>query len=69
MQHRRLSVLFFILLVALGVTLLTYAGLGGAFLPPQAAAGSYIATALTVLLSVAIFSFLLFAIHRFGARR
>ena len=68
MRHRRLSALFCILLVALGATLLAYVGLGGV-LPAQAAPGGAIALALTALLSVAIFGFLLFALHRFRVRR
>ena len=68
MHHRRLSALFCILLVALGVTLLAYVGLGSA-LTARSVAGGTVALALTALLSVGIFGFLLFALHRFRVRR
>ena len=68
MHHRRFSALFCVLLVALGATLLAYAGLGGALFA-QSEPGGVVATALTALLSVGIFAFLLFALHRFRVRQ
>ena len=64
MHRNRISALFAVLLVALFMTLLLYVGLGGVY-----RGAGYTTLLLITIPSIAIFSFILFAIHRFGARR